>query len=101
MPLKFDLLQNYPNPFIAVENVINKGTIIKFAIPKTGKISLKIYDALGRETRTLIDDIKDAGFYSVIWNGKNDSGKPVSAGIYFYNLKANGLSKTKRIIIQK
>jgi len=75
IPLDYELMQNYPNPF-------NPETIIKFAIPKTGSITLKIYDITGKEVETILNNMPfNAGTMHYNFNGKN-----LSSGIYFYTL---------------
>ncbi|MCD4691697.1 MAG: lamin tail domain-containing protein, partial [Calditrichales bacterium] len=76
----FMLYQNYPNPF-------NPQTTISYQLPVNGDIALKIYDMLGREVRTLVNENKTAGYHSVVWNGIDNSGRQVSSGVYFYQLK--------------
>jgi hypothetical protein len=81
LPRQFRLNQNYPNPF-------NPITVIEYELPEKTHITLAIYDILGREVRTLVNGAEYAGFKSVVWDGKNSSGKIASAGIYIYVLKA-------------
>ncbi len=78
---EFQLLQNYPNPF-------NYQTTISYQLPMTSKVVLNIYDILGREVQTLVNKEQSAGFYSIVWDGKNDVGGNIDPGIYFYRLKA-------------
>ncbi|RKY83814.1 hypothetical protein DRQ09_09485, partial [candidate division KSB1 bacterium] len=80
IPEKFDLFQNYPNPF-------NSETVIKFQLPEPGRVSLIIYNLLGQKIRTLVDSYKNSGYYSIKWDGKNDTGERVSSGIYFYKIQ--------------
>lgn len=89
LPTKYSLEQNYPNPF-------NPVTRINFAIPKQGLVNLKIYDVLGREVRTLVNEIKGIGNYSVDFNAAD-----LSSGVYFYRLEANGFSDIKRMMLIK
>ena len=88
-PDKFSLMQNYPNPF-------NPYTKINFAIPVDTRVKLKIYDITGREVKTLVDDFKTAGYYSVQFSG-ND----LSSGVYYYEISAEGFNQTKRMILMK
>jgi hypothetical protein len=81
LPRQFRLNQNYPNPF-------NPITVIEYELPEKTHITLAIYDILGREVRTLVNGAEEAGYKSVVWNGKNSSGKIASAGIYIYVLRA-------------
>jgi hypothetical protein len=89
LPRLYKLNQNYPNPF-------NPSTVISYQLPALSKISLKIYDLLGREVTTIVDDTKPAGTYSAIWNALD---KP--SGVYFYKLTANGFVQTRKMILQK
>ena len=92
---QFNLSQNYPNPF-------NLQTTISYQLPICSKVSLKIYDMLGQEVRSLVNENKSAGFHSVVWNGKDDSGQPLSSGSYFYNLRLdNNDSLTKGLLLLK
>jgi hypothetical protein len=85
----FRLAQNYPNPF-------NPGTKIKFTIADLGFTILKVYDILGNEIATLLDEYKQAGTYEVEWNA---TGLP--SGIYFYQLKAGEFIETKKMVLMK
>ncbi len=90
--LEFDLKQNYPNPF-------NPSTIIQFFLNKSSHISLKINNILGIEVAELVNEIRPAGSYHVTWNGRNETGNPVSSGIYFYTLKTGNKSLTKKMLL--
>ena len=94
IPTEFQLAQNYPNPF-------NPETRLSFTLPEAGFISLKIYDALGREIRTLVNEQKHAGQYEVIWDGKNQSGLNVPSGIYFAKFFAEGFSQTRKLMLMR
>jgi plastocyanin len=93
-PSQFTLSQNYPNPF-------NQTTKIDFSLAKSGFVSLNIYDILGRKVRTLVSERLSSGYKSVLWDGKNDSGKEVASGIYFYCLKVGDFSDTKKLVLLK
>ena len=86
---EFKLYQNYPNPF-------NPSTKITFRISDFGLISLKIYDVLGREVTTLVNEEKPAGTFEVTWNAVN-----VPSGVYFYQLKAGSYTATKKLLLLK
>jgi len=88
-PKEFSLSQNYPNPF-------NPTTTIKYAVPKTSLITLKIYDVLGREIETLVNNVQNSGIYSVQF----DAAK-LSSGVYFYTLQAGDFVITKKMILAK
>jgi hypothetical protein len=90
----FNLFQNYPNPF-------NSSTIITYEIMKAENVTLKIYDILGREVRSLVNGLQRPGVYRLIWDGKNNQGKEVTSGIYFYQLKTGNFSETKKLVLIK
>jgi hypothetical protein len=95
-PEEIKLHQNYPNPF-------NPETRIDFEIPKTEKVKLVIYNTLGNEVKTLLNDELQVGKYSTTWNGKDNMNNKVSSGIYFYQLTFgnNTQSITKKLILIK
>ncbi|MCX7785372.1 MAG: T9SS type A sorting domain-containing protein [candidate division WOR-3 bacterium] len=82
----------------AIPNPSNSATKITYSLPTTAKTDLVIYDVLGRVIKTLVSETKPAGEYSVLWDGRNDMGKKVEAGIYFYTLKTPKKSVTKKLI---
>jgi hypothetical protein len=94
IPNQFELYQNYPNPF-------NPVTKLRYAIPKNGLVTINIYDMLGRQVKTLINQTKNAGYKSVIWDATNDYGKPVSAGVYLYQIRAGEFVQTKKMVVLK
>ncbi|MCK4654783.1 MAG: T9SS type A sorting domain-containing protein [Candidatus Cloacimonetes bacterium] len=87
-------LSNYPNPF-------NPGTKIVFNFPEEGNVKLEIFNIKGEKVKTLMDCYMSPGRSEMIWNGKDDNGKTVSSGIYFYKLKAGKYEKTKKMILLK
>jgi hypothetical protein len=102
LPKEFSLEQNYPNPF-------NPGTIIQYAIGSRQYVTLKVYDVLGNEVATLVNEYKAAGSYKVEFNVGRDSSPALASGIYFYQLKAGdpstssgqGFVETKKTIYLK
>lgn len=94
LPSAFNLEQNYPNPF-------NPSTIIKYNLASAGNVAIRIYDALGREIKTLVSADKPAGSYTINWDGTDNSGSKVSTGIYFYRLVAGDFVQTKKMILMK
>ena len=94
LPKSFVLHQNYPNPF-------NPTTTIQYHLPQRSDVQITVYDLLGREMTTLVSEYQDAGFKSVIWNATNDQGQPVSAGVYFYQVRAGDYLQTKKMILLK
>jgi|GEM_PF-585812 hypothetical protein len=89
VPESFELSQNYPNPF-------NPETSIKFAVPREGFVSLKVFDITGREVMTGVNEVLTPGYYNV----QVDASK-LASGIYFYKLMANGFSDTKKMTLVK
>ena len=87
IPVEYSLKQNYPNPF-------NPETNIEFNIPKEGFVKLVIYDALGRESETLVNEELNAGKFRVNWNAST-----LSSGIYFYRLTAGSHSETRKMVL--
>ncbi len=88
------LLGNYPNPF-------NPETTISYSVKNFGKVSIEIFNILGQKTKTLINENKAPGHYSVIWTGIDDNNKKVSSGIYFYRMKSGNYTATKKMILLK
>ncbi len=88
------LNQNYPNPF-------NPMTKIEYSIQKTDKVSLKIYNTAGQAVRTLVNENKKVGNYTVNWDGKNDKGNKLSGGVYFYTMQVGDYKSTKKAIVLK
>ena len=94
VPKEFALLQNFPNPF-------NPSTEIRFALPSNEYVSLNIYNMVGQKIKTLKAENMVAGYHSVIWNGTNNVGNLVSAGMYFYSIQSNTFKKTKKMLYLK
>lgn len=108
VPGPFELLQNYPNPF-------NPTTAISYQLPALSArqtasglgvdgsavsvVTLKVYDVLGREVATLVNNVQAPGSHVVRWNGKSDSGEQVSSGIYLYQLRAGSLVMTRKMLL--
>jgi hypothetical protein len=106
----FTLFQNYPNPF-------NPSTVVRYTVGGLKRTAadggrptadnsftpttLKIYNILGQKVRTLVDEPKRSGSYEVIWDGKDDKGKDVASGIYFYRLTADSYQETKKMVLMK
>jgi thiol-disulfide isomerase/thioredoxin len=91
-PAAFKLAQNYPNPF-------NPSTTIRFGMKAKGLVTVKIYDVAGRLVRTLVNEVRDAGAYSAVWDGRNNLGAHVASGIYFYKMETKGFSATKKLVL--
>ena len=89
IPLEFRLEQNYPNPF-------NPSTTIAYSIPKQSRVTIKVYDLLGREVVTLINEEKPAGNFSVKFDGSD-----LSSGVYFYKMQSDSFSESKKLLLLK
>jgi len=94
VPNEFSLQPNYPNPF-------NPSTIISYNLPETMSIKLQIYNLLGQKVRSLFSGVKQAGSHTIAWNGKNDSGMQVAAGLYFVKLQHGNSIKIRRMLLVK
>lgn len=93
-PKKFVLHQNYPNPF-------NPVTRLTYQLPLRTKIRLTIYNIMGQAIRVLVNEKQDAGYYTILWDGKDDFGTPVASGVYLYRITTEKFTKTKRMILLK
>jgi len=94
IPVATTLNGNYPNPF-------NPETTIKFNLKENSKVTIEIYNIKGQKVKTLMNDVKNAGYHSVIWDGKDDKGKNVTSGIFLYRMKADKYSSTRKMILLK
>ncbi len=89
LPTEYKLFQNYPNPF-------NPTTTINYQIPKDGRVTIKVFDILGREVKTLVDEFKPSGQYLVRFDASH-----LSSGLYFYSLKSDSYSVVKKMMLLK
>lgn len=94
IPEQFSLYQNYPNPF-------NPTTRIGFSVPDYSNVKIRLFDVVGREVRTLVNGLQEPGYREVLWNGRNNLGQPVSAGIYFAEMEAGGYRNIRKLILLK
>jgi hypothetical protein len=94
IPKTFAVSQNYPNPF-------NPSTVINYALPKSSLVTIKIYNVLGQEVKTLVNSQLQAGNYMVQWNGDNNFGHTVSSGVYIYRVVAGEYVKTMKMMLLK
>jgi hypothetical protein len=94
VPATFTLHQNFPNPF-------NPITILKYDLPSDALVTLSIYNMLGREITQLVNTNQEAGFKSVQWNATDSFGKPVSAGVYLYQIRAGEFVQTRKMVLLK
>jgi hypothetical protein len=89
IPAEFRLGQNYPNPF-------NPSTVISFQLPVRSHVMLSVYNLLGQEVTTLIDDMQDAGYRSAVWNANNSP-----SGVYYYRIQAGSYMEVRKMILLK
>ena len=95
VPVVFALGQNFPNPF-------NPSTLIRYQLPQEAKVTINIYDMMGRTVRNLVrSETQIAGYRQVMWNATNDLGQPVSAGVYLYVIQAGEFKDTKKMVLMK
>jgi len=92
LPTRFVVENSVPNP-------MSNTTTIRFAMPRSGSVAIDLYDAGGRVVRSLARGPMDAGYHSVRWDGKDDSGRAVSSGVYYYRVQADGQEQTQKLLI--
>ncbi len=85
---------NYPNPFNPITN-------IAYSISEIGKVTIEVYNLKGQLVKTLVNEIKETGEYSINWNGTDKTNKPVSSGVYLYKMKSGNYSSTRKMILMK
>ena len=88
------LYNNYPNPF-------NPTTNIAFDLNKSSRVSLVIYNLLGEEVKTLVDETKGPGHHVTVWDGTNNFGQGVTSGVYFYTLRTGEIQETQKMVLIK
>ena len=94
IPEDFSLSQNYPNPF-------NPLTRIDFTLPRSGDVSIVIYNLKGQQVKTLVAEKMKYGFHTITWNGLDQFGRSVSSGVYFSEMRARGFRQTKKMLLLK
>ena len=94
IPITYTLHQNYPNPF-------NPITSLRYDLPEQAQVTLTVYDMLGRVVTQLVNTTQEAGYRSVQWDATNMHGKPVSAGVYLYQIRAGKFVQTRKMVLLK
>jgi len=94
VPFQYSLGQNSPNPF-------NPSTEISFTMERAGRAIITIYNILGEQVKTLVDGRFSPGIHTVVWDGKDDNGHPLSTGIYLYSMETEEYSKTRKMVLLK
>jgi hypothetical protein len=93
-PASFALYQNHPNPF-------NPVTVIGYRLPEAGHVELKVFNSNGQLVRTLVNEHKIAGTYSVRWDGTDETGREAGSGIYFYSMRSANFTETRKLVLMK
>ncbi|MCF7803628.1 MAG: T9SS type A sorting domain-containing protein [Candidatus Marinimicrobia bacterium] len=90
MPTDYNLYQNYPNPF-------NPDTRVEYALPEANVVTITVYNSLGQKVKTVVDAHKPAGTHTVLWDGTNQAGNPVSSGMYIFRIRAGDFTKSIKV----
>ena len=93
-PAGYRMDQNFPNPF-------NPITKIDYNLKESGNVNVKVFDVLGKNVKTLVQDFQNLGQHSVYWDATNQAGEPVTAGMYFYTIESKNFKQTKKMILLK
>jgi len=94
VPVSFSLSQNHPNPF-------NSKTAIEYSLPRETDVKIAIYNILGQRVKTVLDQRQTSGHQRIFWDGKNEKGKTVSSGIYFYRMETEEFVRTRKMLYLK
>jgi hypothetical protein len=92
LPREFSLAQNYPNPF-------NPATTIRFDLPRSEEIGLAVYNLTGQKVATLVHGLREAGAYTLRWDGRDDDGRELASGVYLYRLEAGERVETRKLLL--
>jgi len=94
LPKAFEMSQNFPNPF-------NPSTTIQYDLPQAGHVQIKVFDIRGRVVATLVDREETAGSHTVQWSGREDSGRTLGSGVYFYRMQTASFNRTRKMVLLK
>jgi PKD repeat protein len=94
LPDQFSLSQNYPNPFNPITN-------INYSLPTACEVELEIFNIMGQRVTTLVNDFKEAGNHTIMWDGTNEEGTQVASAVYFYRIQAGDFKATKKMVLMK
>jgi hypothetical protein len=94
LPKEFAVSPNYPNPF-------NPSTTIRYQLPQAAEVNLVIYNILGQQVRTLVNDRLEAGYHQAVWDGRNEAGVPAGSGVYLYIFQAGNFKQVQKMILMK
>ncbi len=94
VPKEYALEQNYPNPF-------NPQTVIRYDLPVRSQVTLSVFNIVGQKVATLLNEEMDGGSYSIVWDGKDHSGRSLASGVYLYRLETDGFVQTKKLVLMR
>ena len=94
LPTQFGLAQNYPNPF-------NPETTIEYQVPHTAPVQVTVFNILGQQINTLVDEVRESGRHQVTWDGRDHAGRPVASGVYFCQMTAGAYRQTRKMTLLK
>jgi len=94
LPKEHEIFQNYPNPF-------NPVTVISWQLAFGGEVEIKIFNLLGQNVRTLVNERQEAGYHSVVWEGQDEAGNPVASGIYLYRIRAGEFFIVRKMVLME
>ena len=94
IPSTFSLSQNYPNPF-------NPLTKLDYNLPLRSKVNISIYNVLGQEIKILVNGVKEYGYHTITWNGKDNLGREMASGVYFARITSQSFIKTREMLLVK
>ncbi len=94
VPQVFSLASPYPNPF-------NPAVQIPYSLPERAAVKLQVYNVLGQQVQTLVNETQEAGFYQLAWQGLDNQGEAVASGLYFIHLEAGAVSKIQKVVLMK
>ncbi|MDP8209340.1 MAG: FlgD immunoglobulin-like domain containing protein, partial [Candidatus Stygibacter australis] len=101
VPSSYSLNQNYPNPFNLKSGERDFNTCIRYGLPVSGDVKLSLYNIRGQKVCDIVNEVQEAGFHTIEWDGTDKFGNSVSAGLYFYYLKSGETSLHRKLIILK
>jgi hypothetical protein len=94
LPMDYALTQNYPNPF-------NPHTVVPYQLPESGQVSLVVYNTLGQRLRILVNEKQEAGYYKMVWDGKDEIGRQVASGVYLVRMEAGKFRQVRKMVLLK
>jgi hypothetical protein len=94
LPSRYSLSNNYPNPF-------NPSTVIDYSVERRSYVTITVFNVIGQEVRTLVNEVKPAGEHSTSWSGRDSNGRQVASGIYFYRMTAEDFVATRKMLFLK